>query len=195
MAAEGQSDKIEYDTGLRMKQRCNSEFLHVENKWHLSTLAERLQRPNSRCEHSEAIGGALSAVVTDRKKNHNLDSYAQVSHHKMMSISNSSSLWLSRLWPGNCTERNIGFNALEMMVVTLEYHGVCTRWVTWLHMQEQKEHNVQICWDLLNKYKAEGESFLECFITSDKTQYHHYKLESKQEWQLANSPGKKKSKM
>jgi hypothetical protein len=26
-----------------------------------------------------------------------------------------------------CTELNIGFNVLEMMVATLEYHKVCTR--------------------------------------------------------------------
>ena len=28
-----------------------------------------------------------------------------------------------------CTELNIGFNVLEMMMATLEYHKVCTRWV------------------------------------------------------------------
>ena len=28
-----------------------------------------------------------------------------------------------------CTELNIGFNALETMVATLEYRIVCTRWV------------------------------------------------------------------
>ena len=27
--------------------------------WHLSTLAEHLWRSNSRCEHSEAVGGAF----------------------------------------------------------------------------------------------------------------------------------------
>ena len=35
--------------------------------------------------------------------------------------------------------------------------------------QEQKEHCMQDCQDLLNQYSAKGGSFLDHFITSDKT--------------------------
>jgi len=38
-----------------------------------------------------------------------------------------------------CTELNIGFNALEMMVATLEYRKVCARWVPRVVTQEHKE--------------------------------------------------------
>ena len=48
-----------------------------------------------------------------------------------------------------CTELNIGFNALEMMVATLEYRKVCARWVPRMLTQEHKEHHMQVCQDLL----------------------------------------------
>jgi hypothetical protein len=47
---------------VRTKQRCVIEFLHAErncSRWHSSTLAERLPRPNSVCENSEAVVGAF----------------------------------------------------------------------------------------------------------------------------------------
>ena len=47
--------------------------------------------------------------------------------------------------------------------------------------QEHKEHHIQVCQDLLNQYKAEGDSFLDRIITGDETWCHHYELESK--WQ------------
>jgi len=33
--------------------------------------------------------------------------------------------------------------------------------------QEQKEHHAQFCQDLLNKYKAEGDSLMDRIITDD----------------------------
>jgi len=94
-------------------------------------------------------------------------------------------------------ELNISFSALEMMVATLEYRKVCTRWVPRMLTQERKEHPMQVCQDLLNQYEAEGDSFLDCIITSDKTWSHHYEPESKRqsmEWRHVNSPSKKKFK-
>ena len=38
--AEGQSDKMMSDTGLQMKQRCVTELLHVEKKWHPLTFLD-----------------------------------------------------------------------------------------------------------------------------------------------------------
>ena len=43
---------------------------------------------------------------------------------------------------------------------------------------------MQVCH--ANQYEAEGDSFLDCIITDDEAQHHHYELESKQqsmEWQ------------
>ena len=39
-------------------------------------------------------------------------------------------------------EQDIGFNALETMVATLEYHKVCIGWVSQMIVQEQKEHHM-----------------------------------------------------
>jgi len=51
---------------------------------------------------------------------------------------------------------------------------------------------MQVCQDLLNQYKAEGDSFLNCIIISDETRCHHYEKEY-MEWQHGNSPLKKSS--
>lgn len=56
--------------------------------------------------------------------------------------------------------------------------------------QEQKEQHIQVC-------QCEHDCFLHHVITSDETQCHDYKLESKQqstEQQRVNSPRKKKFK-
>ena len=63
-AAEGQAVRMASDMEVPMKQRCVTEFLHVEKNcthWHSFTLAEQLWRPNSGCEHSEVVGGAFSS--------------------------------------------------------------------------------------------------------------------------------------
>jgi hypothetical protein len=68
-----------------------------------------------------------------------------------------------------CTDLNIGFNALETTVATLEYRKVCARWVPQMFTQEHKEYHMQVCQDLLNQYEAEGDSFLDRIITGDET--------------------------
>ena len=45
--------------------------------------------------------------------------------------------------------------------------------------QEEKEHHMQVFQDLLNQYKAEADSFLDCIITGDKMWFHQYEPESK----------------
>ena len=54
-----------------------------------------------------------------------------------------------------CTELNIGFNALETTVATLEYGKVCNRWVPRMLTQEHEEHRMQVCQELLNQFEAE----------------------------------------
>ena len=58
--------------------------------------------------------------------------------------------------------------------------------------RNRKDICMQVSQDLLNQYKAEGDSFPEHMVISDKTWYHHYKQESKQPM---NSPWKNKFKM
>ena len=76
-----------------------------------------------------------------------------------------------------CTELNVGFNALETMLATLGYRKVCARWVPRVLTQEQKDHQMQVCQDLLNHY---SDSFLDRIITGDETLSQHYDSESKQ---------------
>jgi hypothetical protein len=83
------------------------------------------------------------------------------------------------------TELNVGFSVLETMLAMLEYRKVCDRWVPRMLTQEHKDHPMQVCQDLLNHYKAEGDSSLDHIITSDKTWCHHYEPESKQQFMLA----------
>ena len=97
-----------------------------------------------------------------------------------------------------CAELNIGFNALETMVATLEYRKICARWVPRMLKQGHKEHRMQDCQELLNEYEAEGDSFLDRIITGDATRSHHYEPQSKRlsmEWRHVNYPSKKKFKM
>jgi len=82
------------------------------------------------------------------------------------------------------TELNIG--ALEATAVTLEYCKVCVWLVPQILTQEQNEHQMQVCHDLLNKYEAESDGFKDCIITGDKMRCHHYDPKSKwesMEWQ------------
>jgi len=44
--------------------------------------------------------------------------------------------------------------------------------------QEQKEQHAQVCQELLNQYKAEGDSFLDHIFTDDEMWCLHYELES-----------------
>lgn len=44
--------------------------------------------------------------------------------------------------------------------------------------KEQKECCLQVCEDLLNRYKADSSSFLDHIIICDKMWCHHYNLES-----------------
>jgi len=62
MAAEGQSDRMESDMEVRMKQRCVVEFFYAEKNnvhWHSLTLAGRFWRPNSESDNSEVVVGAF----------------------------------------------------------------------------------------------------------------------------------------
>jgi len=51
------------------------------------------------------------------------------------------------------------------MVAILEYQKIHTRLTHMLELQE--EHCMQVCQELLNEYEAEGDSFLDCIITTE----------------------------
>ena len=86
----------------------------------------------------------------------------------------------------------ISFNALEIIVTMVEYCKAWARQVPQILTQEQKEHHMQVCHDLLNQYQAEGDIFHSLIITRDETCCYCYELDVK--WQDMNSPAKKKYK-
>ena len=70
-------------------------------------------------------------------------------------------------------ELNIGLNVLKTMMAVLKYDKFCDRCVTRMLTQEEREHFIQVCQDLLNQYKTQGDSFLDHIIMSDD-RWHHY---------------------
>ena len=79
-----------------------------------------------------------------------------------------------------CKKLNISFRVLKMMLAMLNYHRVCTRWVSRMLTQEQKVQHAQVCQDL-NHCEAEGDSSLYCIITGGETWCYRDKPESKQQ--------------
>jgi hypothetical protein len=178
MTAEGKYKKMASDLEVRMKQRCVIEFLHAEKiapndidrcllnvygdqTVDVSTVRRWVARFSSGDSDAKdkPRSGRPCAAVTPRNKEH-LDQL----------ICTNRQITTREL----CMELNISCNALEAMVATLEYRKVCTRWVPPMLTQEHKEHRMQVCQDLLNQYKAEGDSFLDRIITGDETWRHHY---------------------
>ena len=131
MTAEGQSDKMVSDMKVRMKQRCVTEFLHAEK------IA-----PNDIHRHLMNVYGdqtvdvsivrwwvaCFSSDDSDMKdKPHSRRPCTTVTprneEHLDQVISANWQITTREL----CTELNIGFNALETMVTTLEYRKICAR--------------------------------------------------------------------
>ena len=105
---------------------------------------------------------------SDVKTNHVTDDHEQLSHPNMKSVSISQSVQvMTRVL---CMERNISFNALEMMVAAWEYCNL-HRWVSQMLTQGQKEHRVQICQLLLNMGKCKSATFIRM-----RSNIHYYRL-------------------
>ena len=154
MTAEGQSDNMASDMEVRMKQRCVTEFLHAKkiapNDFHrrllnaygnqtvdVSTVRRWVARSSSGDSDvkDKPRSGRPCTAVTPRNEER-LDQLTRANRR----------ITTREL----CTELNIGFNALETMVATLEYRKVCARWVPRMLTQEYKEHHMQVCQDPLN---------------------------------------------
>jgi len=155
MTAEGQSDKMASDMEVRMKQRYVIEFLHAEkiapNDIHrrllnvygdqtvdVSTVRRwvvRFSSGDSDVKDKPRSGRPCTAVTPRNKER--LDQLIRANRR----ITTREM----------CTELNIGCNALEAMVATLEYRKVCAMWVPRMLTQEHKEHRMQVCQDLLNQ--------------------------------------------
>jgi len=186
MTAEGQSDKMTSDMEVHMKQRCVIEFLYAEkiapndighrhllNAYGDQTVDVSTVRRWVACFSSgdsdvkdKPRFGRPCTAVTPR----NEERLAQL-------IRTNRRITTWKL----CTELNVGCNALETMLATLEYCKLGARWVPRMLTQENKEHHTQVCQDRLNQYEAESDSFLDRIITGDEMWSRHYEPESKRQ--------------
>lgn len=98
------------------------------------------------------ISGVGTATL---KTSHILDCCTQLSYHKMESIL-ISSLWI--ITRELCMELSFSSSELKLIAAALEYHTVCSIWISQMFTQQQKEPHIHVCEDLLNKYKAVGSS-------------------------------------
>jgi len=77
----------------------------------------------------------------------------------------------------------------------LKFRKVCARWVPKRLTPEMKERRVDACPELLRRYEADGEAFLQHIITGDESWVHFYEPERKRqsmEWRQTSSPKPKK---
>jgi hypothetical protein len=62
----------------------------------------------------------------------------------------------------------------------LGYTKVCSRWVPHMLTPEKKQKCVEICEELLKRYREEGDQFLLNIVTGDESWIHHFNPEEKQ---------------
>ena len=77
----------------------------------------------------------------------------------------------------------------------LLYSNVTARWVPKMLTEQHKQARVSACQQLLDRFSAEGETFLERIVTGDETWVHHYTPETKRssmQWKHVTSPSPRK---
>jgi len=137
MAAEGQSDKMTSDMEEHMKQRCVTEFLHVEKMaptdihWHLLNI------DGNQTVDVNTVGNewCVSAVVTAMwKTSHVVDGCAQMSHREMKNASQSAHLHESVDYNQETVYRvEYWLQCIGSDGAVLDYCKVCTRWCKCSH--------------------------------------------------------------
>jgi hypothetical protein len=68
---------------------------------------------------------------------------------------------------------------------------VSAKWVPYQLTGELKEWRVDVCQELLKRFEAEGDGFLERIVMGDETWVHYHQLETtkaSKEWRHTSSP-------
>jgi len=76
----------------------------------------------------------------------------------------------------------------------LKFRKVCARWAPKPLTPEMKERRVDTCQELLRRYEADGEVFLQRIVTGDESWVHFYEPERNRqsmEWRQTSSPESK----
>jgi histone-lysine N-methyltransferase SETMAR len=81
------------------------------------------------------------------------------------------------------------------IISLLGYTKVCSRWVPQMLTLEKKQKCVEICEELLKRYRKEGDQFLLNIVTGDESWIHHFDPEEKRvsmHYRHTSSPRPKK---
>jgi len=95
-------------------------------------------------------------------------------------------------------EIGIGHNALHEIINELGYSKVCARWVPRMLTDELRQSRREVCTQMLQRYRVEGEEFMNSIVTGDESWAHHYEPETKRQsmqWHHLGSPSPKKFKL
>jgi transposase len=186
----------------RLKQRAVTEFLSAENvtpaKIHRRLQAVYGENTVNRttvncwaikfheCEPSLAnivdqpCSGRLVSVTDDR---HQKQVDELIQHDRRITQKQIA----GRL--GMSKER-VGY-----IIGLLGYTKVCSRWVPRMLTPEKKQKCVEICEELLKRYREEGDQFLLNIVTGDESWIHHFDPEEKRlsvQYRHTSSPCPKK---
>ena len=84
------------------------------------------------------------------------------------------------------------------IICDLGYSKVCARWVPRQLTDELKLNRLNVCEQMLERYRNEGEQFMNSIVTGDESWAHHYEPETKRQsmqWHHLGSPSPKKFKL
>ena len=143
--------------------------------WHSSTLAERWWRPNSGCEHSEGWVVRFSSGDSDVKRQatfqvtiyswHSTKWRAFLSAHQCKSVDCDQGTLCRAEYQLQCVGNDCGIVGISQIL-----HQVDPQ------VAHRKKHCMQVWQNLLNQYKAEGDSFSDHIIHGDKIWCHRYEF-------------------
>ena len=127
----GQPGKMESDMEGHMKQRCGTEFLHVEK---IAPIDSHQYLLNIYGDQTEDVSTVKWAVVCVRCDDSN-EKYKPCFGQPQTAVTPQNEEHLNQLICVNwrivtrelCTELHISFSVLEMMVATLKHHKVCSQ--------------------------------------------------------------------
>jgi len=151
--------------------------------WHSTTLAVRVWRSKSGCEHNEVMSGTcFSAVVAVTwKTSHVPDSHVQLSHHTIKTVSIRSSIQIGKLWPGNCVQSwilpSVHWKQWRQWCNTAKFASVPTKNV---HMVTERTSYPSLSGPIKKNTRLKVADSWITSLQMIERWYHHNEVESKQ---------------
>jgi len=172
MTAEWQSDKMAFDMEMHMKQRCGTELLHVEKmalieiNSCLLNIYEDLTVDMSTVRQWVVCFSSDNNVMKHKARSRQLwTAVTPLNEECLNQFIHAHQCFMTR---EECIELSIVFNVLEAMVATLKYCKIWGRLAPQVLTQEKEEQHIQVCYDLLYKYEAEGDKLLDQIFSSNE---------------------------